>query len=152
MTRATSFLAKRSVWLAPVLLVAALVISRVADAHHSFAAVFDGSRTIAVEGVVSEFRLVNPHALMTLESKDASGRPQTWIVEFDGRLNLTTRGWKPETIAAGEHVTVYGNPAHADAARIWFLRLERPDGSVLLRPAIERNDEIEEARRQRAAQ
>ena len=103
-------------------------------------------------GVVSEFRLVNPHALVILESKDPNGKPQTWIVEFDGRLNLTTRGWTPETIAAGEHVTVYGNPARGDATRIWFLRLERPDGSVLLRPAIERNDAIEEVRRQRAAQ
>jgi hypothetical protein len=95
---------------------------------------------------------VNPHALLTLESKDATGKPQTWIVEFDGRLNLTTRGWTPETIAAGEHITVYGNPAHGDAARIWFQRIERPDGSVLLRPAIERNDAIEEVRRQRAVQ
>jgi hypothetical protein len=133
-------------------LAAALGIACGAGAHHSFAAVFDGSRTIQVEGVVSEFRLVNPHALLTLESMDATGKPQTWIVELDGRLNLTTRGWTPQTIAVGEHVTVYGNPAHADAARIWFLRLERPDGSVLLRPAIERNDAIEEARRQRAAQ
>jgi len=121
-------------------------------AHHSFAAVFDGSQTVSVEGVVKEFKLVNPHALLTLESKDATGAARTWTVEFDGRLNLTTKGWTPDTIKAGEYVTVYGNPAHADTPRIWFLRLVRPDGSELLRPALERVDAIEQVRRERSQQ
>ena len=56
------------------------------------------------------------------------------------------------TIKAGEHVTVHGNPAHHDGDRIWFLSLTRADGTQLLRPVTEKFNSIEEQRRQRAQQ
>ena len=121
-----------------------------ASAHHSFAAVFDGNRTVDVAGVVREFRLVNPHAEMILEVEDAAGETDVWTVEFDGLLNLTTAHWTPDTIKAGERVTVHGNPARSDDGRIWFLSLTRADGSELRRPALDRVDAIEAQRRQRA--
>jgi hypothetical protein len=129
-----------------------LSLAPAAFAHHSFAAVFDGSKTIDVEGVVREFRLVNPHAELTLEVTNAAGVKALRSVEFDGRLNLTNGGWTPDTIKAGEHVTVHGNPAHHDGDRIWFLSLTRADGTQLLRPVTEKFNSIEEQRRQRAQQ
>jgi len=121
-------------------------------AHHSFAAVFDGSQTTSVEGVVTEFLFVNPHATMGLEVTDADGTRHTRIVEFDGELNLINGGWNGDTIRVGERVTVHGNPERSGGDRIWFLSLTREDGSELVRPMTERLNSIEEARRRRAEQ
>jgi len=117
-----------------------------ASAHHSFAAVFDGSRSIDVEGVVREFQMINPHAEMTLEVTDGAGNKELRSVEFDGRLNLIVGGWTDDTIEVGERVTIHGNPARS-GNRIWFLKLTRADGSELVRPVLDRLNAIDEQRR-----
>jgi hypothetical protein len=136
-----------------VVLLAVAVLACSADqalAHHSFAAEFDDSRTITVQGVVREFHLVNPHATMFMDVRDEAGKSVKWEVEFAGRLNLAKGGWTAHTIKPGERVTVMGNPTHSGSARLAFLRLVRADGTELARPGDKKLDTIEEARRQRA--
>src|SRR5262245_45118336 len=120
--------------------------------HHSFSAVYDGSKQTTVAGVVTQFRFVNPHAMMYLDSKDASGKTVKWVVEFDGRLNLSNFGWTQDSIKSGEHVTVTGNPSHTDPNRIFFNKLLHADGTELVRGSLQRATGIEEDRRQRARQ
>jgi hypothetical protein len=127
-----------------------LTCASVARAHHSFSAVYDDKRTISVTGVVTEFRFVNPHALMTVNVTDEAGKVVKWTVEFAGRLNLSEVGWTADSVKSGERITVTGNPAHAIPARMSFLRLVRADGSVLLPAGSQRTDAIEEERRERA--
>jgi uncharacterized protein DUF6152 len=126
-----------------------LVVDR-AGAHHSFAPVYDAKRTITVQGVVTEFRLINPHALMLMNVTDNTGKVVTWTVEFAGRLNLTEGGWTDRSVTPGETVTVFGNPTHTNSPRVFFLHLVRADGSELYPPSKARDDAIEEQRRQRA--
>lgn len=123
-----------------------------AHAHHAFSPVYDGSRTVTVAGVVTAFRLVNPHALMAVDVRDATGKVTSWEVEFDGRLSLTNGGWNDDTIKVGERVSVTGNPTHTDSPRMFFVTLQRADGSSLQRPAIQRVQALEEERRQRIEQ
>ena len=123
-----------------------------ASAHHSFAPVYDGSRTVTVAGVVTAFHLVNPHAQMSVDVRDDAGKVVTWEVEFDGRLNLTNGGWSDDTIAVGERLNVTGNPTHTGSARMFFISLQRTDGTTLVRPAIARIQALEEQRRQRNEQ
>ena len=120
-----------------------------ASAHHAFAPVYDGNRTVTVAGVVTEFRLVNPHAQMAVEVTDDAGKVVTWNVEFDGRLNLTNDGWSDDTVTVGELLSVTGNPTHTGSSRMFFVSLQRADGTALLRPAIARIQALEEQRRQR---
>ena len=128
-----------------------LVVSiRLASAHHSFSAVYDGKRTVTVTGVVTQFRFVNPHALMTLEVTDKDGKVVTWVVEFAGRLNLSEIGWSADSIRSGEKLTVTGNPTHEPSARLAFQRIVKADGSELLPAAAQRSDTLEEERRERA--
>lgn len=119
-----------------------------AMAHHSFSPVYDGNRTVTVAGVVTEFQLVNPHAHMALDVTEDSGRVTQWSVEFDGRLNLTNHGWNDDTIKVGERLTVTGNPTHTGSPRMFFTRLERSDGSTLVRGG-DRIESIEDERRRR---
>ena len=127
-------------------------VERTAAPHHSFAAVYDDKRTIEVTGVVSEFRFVNPHALLLMDVTDEGGKVVKWTVEFAGRLNLSEAGWTAESIKGGERITVTGNPAHTLPARIAFRRLVKSDGTVLLPAAPQRLDANEEERRERARQ
>jgi len=97
---------------------------------------------------VTSFRLVNPHAMLTMDVTDDAGKVVKWTVEFAGRLNLTVSGWTDDTITAGERVTVTGNPTHTGSARLFFVQLVRADGTEL-RSGDERLKAIEEERRQR---
>ena len=129
-----------------------LLCMTVAHAHHSFSAVYDGTKQTTVTGVVTQFRFVNPHAMMYLDVVDASGKVAKWVVEFDGRLNLSNFGWTADSIKSGERVVVTGNPSHAESNRIFFLKLVHPDGTELVRGSLQRFSAIEEDRRQRARQ
>ena len=121
-----------------------------ASAHHSFAPVYDAKRTITVEGIVTQFRFVNPHAMMFMDVTDKEGKVVKWVVEFDGNLNLSEKGWTADSMKAKERVTVTGNPSHAGSSRIAFVRLVKNDGTELLPSNAERLKSVEEERRQRA--
>ena len=127
-----------------------LVCATSATSHHSFAGVYDESRLVTVSGVVTQFKFVNPHAMMYMDVTDASGKVSKWTVEFAGRLNLSNVGWTENSIKSGERVTVTGNPTHTGSDRIFFRKLLHADGTALLPAAPQRADALEEERRQRA--
>ena len=127
-----------------------LVCATIATSHHSFAGVYDESRLVTVSGVVTQFKFVNPHALMYMDVTDPSGKVAKWTIEFAGRLNLSNLGWTADSIKSGEHVTVTGNPTHSGSDRIAFKRLVRADGTELLPAGPQRSQTLEEERRQRA--
>ena len=123
-----------------------------ASPHHSFSAVYDDKRAVTVSGVVTQFRFVNPHAMLHLDVTDDSGKVTTWVVEFAGRLNLSEVGWTAQSLMPGERVTVTGNPTHAASQQIAFVKLVKADGTTLLPAAAQRADALEEERRERARQ
>ena len=123
-----------------------------ASPHHAFSPVYDEKRVITVAGVVTQFRFVNPHAMMFMDVTDDAGNVVKWVVEFAGRLNLSEAGWTVDSIKAAERVTVTGNPTHAGSQRMFFRRLVRADGTELLPAGPQRLNAIEEERRKRALQ
>jgi len=135
-----------------VIVLIALCSATLAYAHHSFAAVYDGTKQTAVTGVVTKFKFVNPHSMMYIDAKNASGKVEKWTVEFDGQLNLSNFGWTADSIKSGEHVTVTGNPSREEPKSIFFIKLLHADGTELVRGALQRYTAVEEDRRQRALQ
>jgi hypothetical protein len=129
-----------------------IVTTAIASPHHAFSPVYDAKRTITVDGVVTQFRFVNPHAMMLMEVKDKTGKVVTWNVEFAGRLNLEEAGWTADSIKPGEHVKVTGNPTWTGSQRMAFVKLVRADGTALEPGRAQRLSAIEEERRQRAKQ
>jgi hypothetical protein len=123
-----------------------------ASSHHAFSPVYDEKRVITVVGVVTQFKFVNPHAMMFMDVTDESGKTVKWAVEFAGRLNLSEVGWTAESVKAGQKVTVTGNPTHTGSQRMFFRKLVRPDGSELLPAGPQRLNAVEEERRLRALQ
>jgi hypothetical protein len=140
------------IWLRALLFIGPLLVLTATEArpHHAFSPVYDEKRVIEVSGVVTEFRFVNPHAMLFMDVTDDAGKVAKWTVEFAGRLNLSEFGWTAGSIKAGERVTITGNPTHTGSERMFFRKLVRADGTELLPGNVQRLDAIEEQRRQRA--
>jgi hypothetical protein len=84
------------------------------EAHHSFNTFFDMSKTIAIEGVVTSFRLVSPHSEMLIDVPDSAGKNVTWrITARTGAVNAKREGWRPEDFI-GKKVKVEGNPTRRE--------------------------------------
>src|SRR5438270_906423 len=93
------------VLVAAVVLVGAVVP---AAAHHAFAAAFDANRPVTVQGVITEFRLENPHSWFFLEAKDAAGKVEKWAFEASTPTSLIRSGVKPGFVKPGDIVTIKG--------------------------------------------
>jgi hypothetical protein len=127
-----------------------IIIATTVLSHHAFSPVYDDQRSITVTGVVTQFKFVNPHAMMFMDVTDGSGRVTKWTVEFAGRLNLSNVGWTEQSIKSGERVTVTGNPTHTGSDRMFFRKLVHADGTELLPAGPQRANALEEERRERA--
>ena len=98
----------------------------VVHAHHSIAAVYDTSRQVTVEGVVTAFRFVNPHPYLMMEIKNAGGGTAQWRLEIDNRSELVAIGVTRETWKSGDWIIVTGSPARHERHSLYVRRLDRP--------------------------
>jgi hypothetical protein len=80
-------------------------------AHHSTAAIYDGSRTIEVTGTVDAISWRNPHGQILLNSRDASGKTVKWTIETPATVVLRILGIGQDFISVGDRITVAGAPA-----------------------------------------
>ena len=81
----------------------------------------DSRRDVRVEGVVTQFEFINPHAFITLEVREASRAPQQWRVELDDRGELSDIGMTAQTLRPGDQVIVVGSPARRETNRLSSL-------------------------------
>jgi uncharacterized protein DUF6152 len=108
------------------LAVAILASATTADAHHSISSIYDGSRRVTLDGVVSQFQLVNPHPFLFIDVKDGDGRTQQWRLEMDNRSELAAIGVTATTFKPGDRVVISGSLARAQPQSLYLLRLDRP--------------------------
>ena len=96
-------------------------------AHHSFAATYDESRTVKVEGRLVQFMFRNPHSFVHLMAPDDNGQEQRWAIEWGGAGQLAGQGVTRESLKPGDVVVITGNPGRNPADhRIRMLTLRRP--------------------------
>jgi hypothetical protein len=77
-------------------------------AHHSFAAEFDGKKTVKLEGTLTKLEWTNPHIWLYLDVKDESGTPAKWQCEGGPPNVLTRNGWTKDSLKLGDQVTIEG--------------------------------------------
>src|SRR5205814_7573862 len=77
-----------------------------ARAHHAFEAEYDANKPITLSGFVTKLEWVNPHAYVSLDTKDDSGAVKTYKVEMGPPYALVRGGWKRDTLKIGDKVTV----------------------------------------------
>jgi len=103
-------------------------------AHHSFAVFFDGSKSITLTGVVTEFKFVNPHGLIVLQVKNKDGAMEEWKVETNSPSILRRRGWAPDSLTAGETITIDGWPGRNDTHYARLRAAKRANGEPIGKP------------------
>ena len=108
------------------LLIAFAAAAMPAGAHHSFAATYDESKTVTVEGKLIQFQFRNPHSFLQLAAPDAEGKPQRWSIEWGAAGQLGGQGIRRDTLKAGDVVWILGNPGRNPADhRVRMLTLKR---------------------------
>jgi hypothetical protein len=105
----------------------ALALGVPLHAHHS-AAAYDTQKEVKVTGTVLQYRFGNPHVYLTLQVKKDDGSTSTIEVEAGAASVLNGLGFSKNSVAAGEVVTVVGNPSR-----------NKPDGFLLGRELYKRD-------------
>jgi len=77
-------------------------------AHHSFAAEFDGTKSVKLEGTLNKLEWTNPHIWLYLDVKDESGTVVKWQCEGGAPNVLTRNGWTKDSLKVGDPFTVEG--------------------------------------------
>ena len=99
--------------------------SLAAHAHHSIAAVYDGTREHRIEGVVAEFKFVNPHPFIVV-TVEAGGAEESWRLEMDNRFELAQVGMTDTTLKPGDRVVVTGSLGRMEPRTLYIRQLDRP--------------------------
>ena len=58
-----------------------LLSGAAAYAHHSFASEYDVDRRVELQGTVTRFALINPHAWIHIDVKREDGSVEKWRIE-----------------------------------------------------------------------
>ena len=118
-----------------VLMAAFTLLAGALSAHHGTAISYDvGKPPLTLKGTVAEFRWQNPHVILLLDVKDASGKVTRWAIEGNSILNWTRRGYNRLTVKAGWEITAVVYPSKVPNTPVAVVaHVKLPDGTEALR-------------------
>ncbi len=65
---------------------------------------------IRIEGVVKQFRWINPHASFKVEGNASEGPDGLWTVEMTAPNVLINQGWTRTALNEGDEIVAFVNP------------------------------------------
>src|ERR1700730_18442245 len=100
-------------------------------AHHAFAATFDNSKPIVLQGVVTKVEMMNPHSWFWLDVKEPDGTVVNWGFEGGSPNSLIRKGVTKETLPIGTEIIVNGYQAKSGEHKGVGVNMTFPDGRKL---------------------
>jgi hypothetical protein len=117
--------------LGAVLVVAGLLLGAASLWAHHGNAPFDMTHTVRMQGTVTDFQWINPHALILADLKDEKGKVANWKLEM-GSLGMLSRfGWNRNTVKRGDQVTAEGFRAKDGSAYMCLVSIDLPNGQSM---------------------
>lgn len=117
----------RDSWRSAVL-VAGLIATTVAVAHHSVVAEYDLDRTVSINGTIKRVQWQNPHIWYYLDVKEKDGTVSEWGVSGGAPGQLMRRGITKDVLPIGAVVLVEGFQARDGSKNMTGRRVTFPDG------------------------
>ena len=108
-----------------VMLVLVFGVTARPNGHHSIAGVYDQAAPVTIDGIVTAFKMVNPHPFLTL-AVTRGGRDEAWKLELDNRYELVDVGMNERTFRVGDRLVVKGSPARDGSRALYASRIDRP--------------------------
>ena len=109
-------------------------------AHHSFAAEYDSTKPVTLQGKFIKMDWVNPHSWIHLSALNKeTGKIETWAVETGPPNTLYRNGWRKDAIKEGEEIMVIGTLAKNGSNTVNARSVKTPDGRTLLAGSSEGN-------------
>jgi hypothetical protein len=109
------------------MMVVAMLSMASANAHHSYAATYDVSQSLTLEGRLVRFELRSPHSYVHLQAPDVNGDMQRWAVEWSAPSTLGRQGVSRDTLRSGDQIIVNVSPSRVRGEfRALMQTLERP--------------------------
>lgn len=109
-----------------------LTAAGVAYGHHS-TAIFDQSKEFTIEGTVVSWRMIRPHAQLTVEAEGPDGEMQIYQLDFGNgdRILQAYDLHEPDSFRPGDWLRVTGAPSRfGDDPRMLVSSMRLPDGRL----------------------
>lgn len=118
------------------LAVGIVTASTPAFAHHSFAAEYDASKPVTLQGKLTKLSWVNPHGWLYVAVTNPDKTVTNWAVEFGSPNALLRRGLRETDFPLGIELTVNGYLAKNGQKIINGTSVKLPDGRSLFTGSV----------------
>jgi len=100
-------------------------------AHHSFAAEFDATAPVTLQGTVVKMEWINPHSWIHMGVKNDDGTVTRWMIAGGTPNTPPRRGFTKDALQAGTEIVVEGDRAKNGVHRANGRDLMLPGGKRL---------------------
>jgi hypothetical protein len=98
-------------------------------AHHAFAAEFDATQPVKLEGKIAKMEWISPHSWLHLDVQKPDGTVERWMIEGGPPNALFRRGFTQESLPIGIEIIVEGFRARDGSLRANGRDITFADGS-----------------------
>ena len=109
----------------------------VASAHHGSNGQFNHDVDVDVAGVVTDVKLVNPHAYVYFDVTNDEDVVEPWRCEMRAGSLLKRNGWTADLFSPGTSIVVHGSAARREEFGCYLRSVTFDDGRV-----VQRSEEI----------
>jgi hypothetical protein len=108
--------------LLPALLAAMIAAAAPVVAHHAISAKFDESKSVTLNGIVTDVDWKNPHVHVLVNVKNGND-VANWAIELESPIALEASGWTRDAVKPGDSIRVQGIAARNGSRQVWSRSL-----------------------------